>query len=76
VLQREAQAITCEVDSCGPDFEVCIVPHWDPAAAVIERFTAPTAALLRHADVARRLREDGWVMTDHVTARRGLPSAA
>jgi hypothetical protein len=45
-----------------------VLPHWDPSSAVIEQFDAQTPALLRHAEVARRLRENGWMVIDHVDA--------
>jgi hypothetical protein len=44
------------------------VPHWDPSEAVIERFSAPTPALLRQAEVARCLRENGCVVIHHGVA--------
>jgi hypothetical protein len=71
VLRRDTTAITCQLDARSRrSYEVCIVPHWDPSSAVIERYDAPTPALLRHAEVARRLRESGWTVIDHVTADR------
>ena len=69
VLRRDTTAITCQLGARGPrSYELCVVPHWDPASAVIERYDAPTPALLRHAEVARRLRENGWLVIDHVAA--------
>ena len=71
VLERDVNAITCLVDAFGDgSYELCVLPHWDPSAACIERFDAPTPALLRHAEVARRLREDGWLVVDHADAGR------
>jgi hypothetical protein len=71
VLRRDTTAITCQLDARSRrSYEVCIVPHWDPSSAVIERYDAPTPALLRHAEVARRLRESGWTVIDHVAADR------
>jgi hypothetical protein len=62
VFRREANAITCEIDAAGDRaFEVSIVPHWDVSASTIERFNAAHHAFERHAEVARRLREAGWV---------------
>ena len=59
VLQCGANAITCEVDARDDQsYEVCVVPHWDPSATVIERFQTPMLAVERHADIARRLREN------------------
>jgi hypothetical protein len=69
ILRRDSRAITCELDRRSDrSYEVCVMPHWDPSAAMIERFDAATPALLRHADVARRLREHGWTVTDHMAA--------
>jgi len=76
VFQRGANAITCEIDVRGNHaYDVRVTPHWDLPSSVIERFDAATAALLRHAEVSRRLRENGWVLTDHVAADH-TPAAA
>jgi hypothetical protein len=62
-------SITLQLDVRGDwSYEVCIVPHSDPAAAVIEPFDTPTPALLRHAEVARHLRADGWTVIEHGAA--------
>jgi hypothetical protein len=37
---------------------------------VIERFDASMPALLRHAEVISRLRENGWMVIDHVSDDR------
>jgi hypothetical protein len=69
ILRRDTRAITCQLDArSNRSYELCVVPHWDPSSAVIEQFDAPTPALLRHAEVARRLRENGWMVIDHVDA--------
>ena len=71
VFQRDANEITCELDvRANHTFDVCVVPHWDVSAATIEHFDAPTMAMLRHAEIARRLREGGWVLTEHVPGAR------
>ena len=63
VFHRGAEALTCAVETSGarPSFDVCILPHWDLAAAAVEHFNAPSSALRRHAEIARHLREAGWV---------------
>jgi hypothetical protein len=69
IPQRDTNAITCQLDARSSRcYEVCVVPHWDPSSAVIERYDALTPALLRHAEVARRLRENGWMVIDRVGA--------
>jgi hypothetical protein len=71
ILQREAKSITCQREARGHrTHELCILPHWNPSAAVIERFDAPLPAMMRHAQLARDLREAGWRVTDHVAATR------
>jgi hypothetical protein len=76
ILQGDTSAITCQLDVRGPrSYEVCVVPHGEPASAVIERFDGVTAALLRHAQITRRLRERGWLVIDHVAAE-GIHTAA
>jgi hypothetical protein len=76
ILRRGADAITCEVDvRANRSYDVCVVPHRDVSSSRVERFDAPTAALLRHAEIARGLRQQGWALTDYVTANR-RPAAA
>lgn len=62
IFRRSDQVITCEIDANGKQgYEVCVVPHWNVSASVIERFDAGYQAFERHAEVARHLREAGWV---------------
>jgi hypothetical protein len=69
ILQRDSKAITCQLDLRGRrSYEVSVLPHWDPSSAVIERFDTATPALLRHAQLACRFREAGWMVIDHVAA--------
>ena len=71
VLQRDANAITCQLDARNDGcYEVCVVPHWDPSSAVIERFDTPARAFLCHAEIAHRLRDIGWMVIDHVATDR------
>ncbi|HYU77717.1 MAG TPA: hypothetical protein VEK56_01950 [Vicinamibacterales bacterium] len=72
VFQRDANAITCKLDmNSDRSFEMHIVPHWDVPASVIEHFESPADALLRHAEVARLLRENGWNVTGYSASPRG-----
>jgi hypothetical protein len=76
VLHRETTAITCQLDARGGEcYELCVLPHWDPSSAVIEHFDDATPALLRHAEVVGRLRENGWIVIDHIGAD-GVHAAA
>jgi hypothetical protein len=71
VLQRETKSITCQLDARGRRcYELCVLPHWDPSSALIERFDAQLPALVRHAQVASRLRDTGWMVIDHVATTR------
>ena len=74
VFRRDVHAITCEVDvSASGRCEVRTVPQWDPSLTIVDRFKHPIDALARHAEVARRLREIGWDVVDHVPV---YPAAA
>jgi hypothetical protein len=71
IFQRAAKTITCEVDVLGAgSYDVSLVPHWDVSASIVQRFDAPHGALLRHADIARQLRDGGWMMVDRGCAGR------
>jgi hypothetical protein len=72
VFQRENETLTCEIDVTASNrYDVCVVPHWNVGASVIEQFDAPLSALWRHADIARRLRDTGWTVVDY--ASRAVP---
>lgn len=76
IFERDARALTCELDIRGDrGYDVSVVPHWDVSSSLIERFDAPGGAWLRHAEIARRLRESGWVLTDHVSADHAAAAA-
>ena len=69
VLRRDFDVITCGVDvNASGRCEVRTVPHRDPSLAVIEPFASAGEALQRHAEVAYRLRETGWVVAERVPA--------
>jgi hypothetical protein len=63
VFHRGSDALTCAVEGGGrrSSYDVCILPHWNLSEATVEHFDAPTSALRRHAEIASRLRESGWV---------------
>jgi hypothetical protein len=71
VFQRQAKAVTCEVDVLGNgSYDVYVVPHWDVSSSLVQHFTAPAGALLRHAQIARELRDRGWALVDRVASDR------
>jgi len=75
-LRRDTAVITCRVDARGDrSYEVCVLPHGQPSFAVIESYDALAPALVRHAELAASLREDGWMVIDHV-AVDGMRAAA
>jgi hypothetical protein len=64
VFHRGPDAVTCAVEAGGrrrSSYDVCILPHWNLCDATVEHFDAPASALRRHAEIASRLRESGWV---------------
>lgn len=61
VFTQNDRAITCEVDARGSAFDVCVVPHWNVSGTIVERYGAVHTACQRHAEVARELRDAGWV---------------
>lgn len=68
-VKREMTSITCQLDVRSDwSYELFVVPHRDPAAAVIERFDAPTPARLRQAEVAQQLRANGWTVVEYGAA--------
>jgi hypothetical protein len=77
VFRRNDAAITCEIDSAGDHaFDVCVIPHWNVSASTIERFDVVHRAFERHAELARRLRDAGWMRTPETTHRPTVAAAA
>ena len=63
VFHREGHALTSAVEAT-PDqssFELCVLPHWNLSMGTVEQFMTAASALHRHAEVAARLRQSGWV---------------
>src|SRR4051812_26136973 len=63
VFHRGPDVLTCAVETAGhrASCDVCVLPHWNLSVATVERFDAPASALRRHAEIASRLRDAGWV---------------
>jgi hypothetical protein len=63
VFHRGPDVLTCAVEA-GADrssYDVCVLPHWNLSVATVEHFDAAASALQRHAEIALRLRQSGWV---------------
>jgi len=68
VFSRGSKELTCEVRVNGARaHEVCVVPHWNVSASVIECFDRPWSALRRHAELARQFRQAGWAIAHKPT---------
>jgi hypothetical protein len=70
VFQREQDLLTCEVAVGRSAYEVSVVPHGDVSQSVIEPFDRASDALWRHAQIASRLRERGWIVAEHLPMGR------
>ena len=67
IFRRDSYALTCELDlRTDSTCDVVVVPHWDEALSAAEHFDSLADAVLRHAEIARRLREAGWFLIEHV----------
>lgn len=67
IFRRNGRVLTCEVDlRADGSSDVVLLPHWDVKAALTEHYRALPDALLRHAEIARRLRDNGWSVAQHV----------
>ena len=64
-FRKGMRTITCQLDNHPREssYDVCVVPHWDVSAAVVEVAQEPIGAFRRHADIARRLRAAGWSLS-------------
>ena len=64
-FSKGTRSITCQLDNDPrhSSYDVCVVPHWDVSSAVVEVAQEPIGAFRRHADIARRLRAAGWLLS-------------
>ena len=61
VFLRGRKALTCEVRMHNQrSHDVCVVPHWNVKASIVERFERPASAMRRHAEIAMEFRQAGW----------------
>jgi hypothetical protein len=58
----------------GSAFDVCVLPHWDLSASIIERFEDAATAFEHHATIALMLRQSGWMVAQH-SPRHALAAA-
>ena len=71
ILRQGHESLTCEVSAVSRNiFDVSIVPHWNHASAVSQRFESANEAVRRHAEIVGMLRERGWRATEY----RGTPT--
>ena len=70
IFQNNRQVLTCAVraENGGASFDVTVVPHWDVSATSIETFEKESGAFARHAEIAMRLRDAGWVVSHRLAA--------
>jgi len=63
VFLKGRTIISCAVRLDGPHcYDVCVVPHADLAATVIERYRRASEASARHAEIAQHFRDAGWIL--------------
>lgn len=71
VFHHEHHTLTCSVTANGAaGFDVCVVPHWNLSAAIVQRCDHAAAAFALHAEIAIGLRRKGWVVMEHGSTRR------
>ena len=69
VLRKGTSAVSCEINMAADrSFRLRVVPSWAPGAELVQCFANPLAVMERHAEVAGRLREAGWVVTERQAA--------
>jgi hypothetical protein len=71
IFHRNGHALTCQVDARATpsSYDVCIVPHWNVAAASVETVKSPVKALRLHAEIAKQLQEAGWLLARRTATR-------
>lgn len=70
---KGTRLLVCEIRSdCRRVHDVCVVPQWNVASSVVERYGRAADAFRRHAEIASSLRDAGWmIVRDGTPARVG-----
>ena len=69
-LRHGHDALTCQVRAISAHvFDVSVVPHWNHASAVRQRFQSANEAVRRHAEIVAMLCARGWNATEYGHAR-------
>lgn len=64
VFQQNRRAVTCAIDVADDGaFDVSLVPHWNLSDTTIETFKTAASAFARHAEIAMKLRQGGWIVS-------------
>jgi hypothetical protein len=63
-FRRGNTLLTCVIDRArgGRGYQLAVVPQLTSEAARIELFHSPSEVLMRHATIARELRDEGWTL--------------
>jgi hypothetical protein len=60
---KGTKLVVCEIRSdCRRVHDVCVVPQWNVASSVVERYGRAADAFQRHAEIASSLRDAGWMI--------------
>ena len=61
---RGNHTISCNVDLREGRYALTLLPLWSPATQITETFRGPADAMRRHAELAARLQEAGWLLVE------------
>ena len=71
VFHLGRHTLTCTVNANGGgSYDVCLMPHWNVSASIVEPFGKAADAFERHAEIAVGLRAKGWTLVEHGATRR------
>jgi len=74
-FRRGNDLLTCVIDRArsGRGYQLSVVPETPTEIARTEVFRTPFDVLLRHAAIARELRETGWTLVEYTGALPPTP---
>jgi hypothetical protein len=74
-FRRGNDFLTCVIDRAraGQGFQLSVVPQTPSETARTELFRTPFDVLLRHAAIARDLRESGWTLVEYTGSAPRTP---
>jgi hypothetical protein len=66
-FHRAGRFVTCQLTHDGPAYRLSLFTHSSRSATYVASYTSGIAAMQRHAEIAKALRNSGWTLASYTT---------